>query len=94
MENVNYAENNKCHDCGIKIETEENEIKNGYQLLYEEKEEKIKIFKCKECYKKSSSLSNFRPCEVYSRVVGYIRPVCQWNTGKKQEYSERKEYSL
>jgi len=28
-------------------------------------------------------------CEVYSRVVGYIRPVGQWNEGKKAEYSER-----
>ena len=28
-------------------------------------------------------------CEVYSRVVGYLRPVEQWNTGKKAEYSER-----
>ncbi len=22
-------------------------------------------------------------CEVYSRVVGYLRPVNQWNSGKK-----------
>ncbi len=29
------------------------------------------------------------PCEVYSRVVGYFRPVGQWNKGKKQEFSER-----
>jgi anaerobic ribonucleoside-triphosphate reductase len=30
-----------------------------------------------------------QPCEVYSRVVGYLRPVGQWNAGKKAEYSER-----
>lgn len=29
------------------------------------------------------------PCEVYSRVVGYIRPVNQWNDGKQAEYSDR-----
>ena len=29
------------------------------------------------------------PCEVYSRVVGYIRPVAQWNEGKKSEYEDR-----
>jgi hypothetical protein len=28
--------------------------------------------------------------EVYSRVVGYYRPVQSWNDGKKQEFSERK----
>ncbi|MBN2121530.1 hypothetical protein JW721_00520 [Candidatus Micrarchaeota archaeon] len=29
------------------------------------------------------------PCEVYSRVVGYIRPVSQWNEGKQEEFGER-----
>lgn len=31
-------------------------------------------------------------CEVYSRVVGYIRPVQQWNDGKQSEYADRKEF--
>lgn len=31
-------------------------------------------------------------CEVYSRVVGYIRPVQQWNKGKKSEYIDRKTF--
>ncbi|OGZ17733.1 MAG: ribonucleoside triphosphate reductase [Candidatus Nealsonbacteria bacterium RBG_13_37_56] len=35
-----------------------------------------------------------QPCEVYSRVVGYIRPVRQWHIGKKQEYKERKEFKM
>lgn len=30
--------------------------------------------------------------EVWSRVMGYFRPVDQWNKGKKSEYRERKEY--
>lgn len=33
-------------------------------------------------------------CEVYSRVVGYIRPVQQWNKGKKQEFSDRQEFKI
>lgn len=32
------------------------------------------------------------PCEVYSRVVGYYRPVDNWNLGKRQEFSERNTY--
>jgi len=32
------------------------------------------------------------PCEVYSRIVGYLRPIRNWNVGKKQEFAERKEY--
>jgi len=35
-----------------------------------------------------------QPCEVYSRIVGYLRPVSQWNTGKQQEFKERKEFKL
>ncbi len=31
-------------------------------------------------------------CEVYSRIVGYLRPVKEWNKGKTQEYKERKEF--
>ncbi|MFA5853611.1 MAG: ribonucleoside triphosphate reductase [Patescibacteria group bacterium] len=33
-------------------------------------------------------------CEVWSRVVGYFRPVDQWNVGKKSEYVGRKEYEV
>jgi ribonucleoside-triphosphate reductase len=31
-------------------------------------------------------------CEIYSRVVGYIRPVRQWNDGKKEEFIQRHAY--
>ena len=31
------------------------------------------------------------PTEIYSRVVGYYRPVGQWNKGKQAEFEERKE---
>ena len=31
--------------------------------------------------------------EVYSRVVGYFRPVQNWNAGKKEEFADRKPYS-
>jgi ribonucleoside-triphosphate reductase len=31
-------------------------------------------------------------CEVYSRVVGYLRPVDQWNDGKQAEFSIRKTF--
>jgi anaerobic ribonucleoside-triphosphate reductase len=31
-------------------------------------------------------------CEVWSRVMGYHRPVSQWNPGKQQEYRDRKRF--
>lgn len=33
-----------------------------------------------------------QPAEVYSRITGYYRPVQNWNTGKQQEFSDRKLY--
>lgn len=30
-----------------------------------------------------------KPTEVYSRIVGYLRPVNQWNEGKQQEFDDR-----
>ena len=33
-------------------------------------------------------------CEVYSRIVGYIRPVKQWNKGKKTEFKNRKTFDM
>lgn len=30
-----------------------------------------------------------QPCEVWTRVMGYHRPVSSFNTGKKGEYAER-----
>lgn len=30
-----------------------------------------------------------RKCEIYSRVVGYHRPINNWNKGKREEYDER-----
>ncbi len=34
-----------------------------------------------------------QPCEVWTRVMGYHRPVASFNTGKKGEYAERRFYS-
>lgn len=34
------------------------------------------------------------PCEVFSRVVGYMRPVQNWNKGKKEEFAMRKMFNV
>ncbi|MCE5299857.1 MAG: anaerobic ribonucleoside-triphosphate reductase [Spirochaetia bacterium] len=33
-------------------------------------------------------------CEVWSRIVGYFRPVKQWNNGKQEEYEDRVEFAV
>jgi len=42
-------------------------------------------FNCPKCNAK---------CEVYSRVVGYLRPISQWNKGKQQEFADRKLFKM
>jgi ribonucleoside-triphosphate reductase len=44
-------------------------------------------FKCPKC-------TIEQPCEVYTRVVGYLRPVSQFNLGKQQEFKDRKEFKV
>jgi len=73
-----------CHDCQKVLK------KGEYCMPYTVGEDAY--VKCKDCYKKDPVLRNFQETEVYSRVVGYIRPVQQWNKGKKEEYKDRKEY--
>jgi hypothetical protein len=33
------------------------------------------------------------PCEVWTRVMGYHRPVASFNTGKKGEFAEREYFT-
>ncbi|KXG74668.1 Anaerobic ribonucleoside-triphosphate reductase [Fervidicola ferrireducens] len=42
-------------------------------------------FNCPHCEK---------PTEVWSRIVGYYRPVQNWNRGKQEEYRQRKTYRI
>jgi len=32
------------------------------------------------------------PCQVYTRVMGYLRPVSHFNVGKKSEFYSRKYF--
>ena len=44
---------------------------------------KGEVYTCSECNEET---------EVYSRIVGYYRPIKQWNQGKSEEFKNRKEY--
>ena len=86
-----FAFSSKCHDCGQDTIVEVNICEDGADTNgggYWNIEGKDFI-KCQPCYDKDPTLRNFRKCEVYSRVVGYLRPVKQWNPGKQEEYKQR-----
>lgn len=37
--------------------------------------------------------SERQPCEIWTRVMGYFRPISDWNKGKRSEASERVYFS-
>ena len=97
MDNVKNAtvEKANCHDCQKEIAIQGEEIQDGAVMLgYDNQGEKITIFKCQDCFKQSQELKNYQPCEVYSRIVGYLRPVNQWNKGKQEEFKDRKNLEI
>jgi ribonucleoside-triphosphate reductase len=46
--------------------------------------------------KLEDSLQNTRGriCEIFTRIVGYYRPVDNWNKGKTEEYCKRTEFKI
>jgi len=93
-----------CHDCGEPVtvtaivvpEGDGIEITGGvvYDLRGMDTVDDDFILKCDACFGKEKNLANFQPCEVYSRCVGYIRPVKQFNPGKQAEYGDRKMFDM
>jgi hypothetical protein len=85
----------RCHDCGQDVKVAVALTAEGFEIsggaLYEPEPDRFHS-KCDACFRKDPQLSNYRRCEVYSRVVGYLRPVSQWNEGKQSEFNQRKAY--
>lgn len=86
MEKVVSKEKLICHDCGKQLK--ENDEVMPYWLKEGD------FFKCKECHIIDPVLRNYRPTEVFSRCVGYIRPVQNWNPGKVAEFHDRVTYEI
>jgi hypothetical protein len=100
IEKGNSVYKGLCHDCGkevtVKAELAEdktitiaggavyNDTKGIFTVYY---------FKCDSCFEKDPTLRNWQDCDVYSRVVGYLRPVNQWNAGKQAEMDMRVEFT-
>jgi len=78
----------ECHDCGKDTTVTIERLIDGFKIsggaLY------TKNIKCQKCYELEPALK--QKCEIYSRVVGYMRPVQSWNNGKQQEFEKRKKF--
>lgn len=82
-----------CWDCGKEIKNikidEKNQKVTGAKFFEKNKNWYVK---CLDCYAIDPVLRNFQDSECYSRVVGFLRPVQQWNKGKQAEWEQRKEF--
>jgi anaerobic ribonucleoside-triphosphate reductase len=77
MKEIKYI----CHDCSRELEEGEEFMQYHGDFI-----------KCRKCHEIDPVLRNYQECEVYSRCVGYIRPVYNWNEGKKAEFKDRKVF--
>ena len=85
-----------CHNCGREVKVDISLTPEGFLIkggaVYEPEPEKY-FHKCNACFDIKPNLTDYQRCEVYSRVVGYLRPVSQWNDGKQAEFKDRKTFS-
>jgi len=91
--------NGKCHDCKQPVQiacflNEKGELRIEGGAFWKLEGVKILFFKCEPCFEKDHFLRNYQPCEVFSRVCGYLRPVKQFNLGKKAEFAARQNYTF
>ena len=101
LDTDNASFHGNCHVCGVPVDVFCSVNKNGelvisggamYNPKFGVPPTKRTFFKCDKCFTKDRVLRDYIPCEVYSRVVGYLRPVQQWNEGKQEEFKQRKEF--
>lgn len=46
----------------------------------------------KKLKKEQSNKPQRTKCEIWSRAVGYLRPIEQWHSGKQAEFEDRKTF--
>ena len=93
LEKGDYIFHGNCHDCNTKIKINAYVTENGEMIveggaIYKHNEKYF--YKCDQCFNIDLVLRNWQECEVWSRVVGYLRPVSQWNAGMKAQFKTRK----
>jgi len=101
--NLEFSDN--CIDCGnpttvnidlLDPEKSEALLNVSGGAIYEPPEQygynTILVIKCMDCYNKDTLCHQKN--EIYSRCVGYIRPVLQWNRGKRAEFKSRLMFDM
>jgi hypothetical protein len=87
-----------CHDCKKEITVLTQLGPDGFRItggsVFRVTGNEALFFKCDACLKEQAQLREYQPCEVYARCVGYLRPINQWNPGKKAEFHDRTDFNI
>ena len=90
----------KCHDCKenvtVKVDVDNDTGKfvvSGGGVRYMPTIENP-LFKCDKCLAISNVFTEYQPCEIFTRVCGYLRPTQSFNPGKKAEFRDRVNYLM
>lgn len=88
----------KCHCCKKDVCVEVLDTPEGITILggavYDPPGMEDYFLKCEACYSLDPVLRNYQPTQQYSRVVGYMRPVQDWNKGKQAEFALRTSFKV
>lgn len=83
-----------CHDCGADVVVVARLSATGFEVaggsVYQpETLPGVSFLRCEKCVAQRKGLTQYQPCEVYARIVGYMRPLSQWNKSKRDEFGNR-----
>lgn len=87
----------KCQKCkslvDLVIFESEMEVYGNGGMIVSAEPHPIPEFKCTTCLEEDNYRISPTRCETFSRVCGYLRPINNWNPGKKAEWNERVTYN-
>lgn len=88
----------KCQKCkgevSVVIFKEGMEVSGNGGVVVGDQWDSKPEFKCAKCLEEDNGVISPTHCEVFSRVVGYLRPVKGYNQGKKEEFKLRKNFKV
>ena len=93
-----------CHDCKCPVTVMASMAADGkvtieggalyFPQTGPTQDDKRIFFKCDACFEQNSILKDYQPCDIYSRVVGYLTPTNGWNEGKQAEFKLRNTFTI
>lgn len=87
----------KCQKCKAPVDLvifkSDMEVEGNGGMIVGAELNPIPEFKCTPCLKADNHRISPTRCETFSRVCGYLRPIKNWNPGKKAEWNDRVTYN-